>query len=100
MGYSLEKICSTTGGSIRDEWTCQLDSLGDEGKICLSDVERFASWCEKQVDVCNENDHMNLMALCETGKSAPRAILEITDASRSKDPAYKLLNVYLEPIWS
>jgi len=95
MGYSLEKICSKTVTDIRTGWTIQLESLGDEGKMLISGIERTAGWCEKEIE--NTSSPLSLMAICEAGTDAPRAILEITDARKSKDPSYKFLNIFLEP---
>ncbi len=96
MGYSLLKVDTKAIQGIRHEWFAQLEHLGEEGAAFGSSVERTVDWCEKII-ADDSGETPCLWALNQEGISAPRAIVEMTDASKSKDPSFKFLNVYLEP---
>ena len=96
MSYSLVKMNKEAIQGIQEEWFAQLEHLGEEGAAFGSSVERIVDWCEKAISG-DDDTAPCLWALNQEGRSAPHAIVEMTDASRSKDPAFKFLNVELEP---
>lgn len=93
MSYDLKPISQKTIDGIKLEWIKQVDDIGEEGAYLYSGIERLVDWCEK---VISEKQTF-LWELCQKGAVAPCAIVEVADASKSKDPAFKLLTVYLEP---
>jgi hypothetical protein len=96
MSYSLTEVSSKTISGISDAWFQQLEILGDEGIAFSSSVERIVDWCEKEIEE-KQPGELCLWALCSDGGDNPRAIVEMTDARKSKDPSFKFLNIYLEP---
>lgn len=93
MSYHLKAISSNTVDGIKREWFKQLDNFGDDGSYLNSSIERIIDWCDKAL----LDSDVFLWELCEEGLDAPHAIVEIADASKSKDPSFKFLNIYLEP---
>ncbi len=94
MSYSLLKISDQIINRIREDWFEQLDGAGEESAYLSSSVERIIDWCEKAL---SQGEPLCLRALCEDGSTKSRAIVEITDARKSKDPSFKFLTLYLEP---
>ena len=93
MSIELSELKAEDIELINSQWNQQLDSLDDDASYLKSSVERIVDWCEKSIA---QDDHC-LYALSDNEKNSIRAIVEITDASKSKDPSFKFLNVYLEP---
>jgi len=94
MSYSLQKIDSGSVSAIRENWFGQLDELEEDCAYLDSSIERLIDWCEKSLA---SDDPICLWAVCHEGNNTPRAIVEISDARKSKDPAFKFLSLYLEP---
>ena len=93
MNYILNQISDTTAKNINDGWFEQLSDIDGDLSYLASSVDRMVDWCEK-VLAAGEN---HLWEICEEGDTFPRAIVEIADARKSKDPSLKFLNIYLEP---
>lgn len=93
MSYDLKPISQKTINSIKLEWIKQVDDIGEEGAYLYSGIERLVDWCEK---VISEKQTF-LWELCHKEAHVPRAVVEVADASKSRDPAFKLLTIYLEP---
>lgn len=93
MSIELLKVDKQSVSIIKHDWYQQLNDLEDDASYLLSSVERIVDWCEKSL---LENGHC-LYALHDSEKNSVRAIVEITDASKSKDPSFKFLNIYMEP---
>ena len=93
MNYDLNPISLKTVAGIKSDWYKQVDEIGEEGAYLYSGIERIVDWCEK---VITEKQTF-LWELCHTKADTPCAIVEVADASKSKDPAFKLLTIYLEP---
>jgi len=91
---SLQKISDELISGIRKDWFEQLDDFDEESAYLGSSIERIIDWCEK---VLSQGEPICLWSLCEDDSTKSRAILEITDARKSKDPSFKFLNIYLEP---
>ena len=87
----LTKLSIDSVNTIKKNWFLQLDELEDDGSYLYSSVERIVDWCEKSVGGA---EHC-LFSLNDD--SSVRAVVEIADASKSKDPSFKFLNIYLEP---
>jgi len=93
MSKKLLKLRAEDVGLINNQWNQQLDGIDSDVSYLESSVERIVDWCEKSIA---QDDH-SLYALSESEKNSIRAIVEITDARKSKDPSFKFLNIYLEP---
>jgi len=93
MSYDLTRISQKTIDGIKLEWINQVDEIGEEGAYLYSAIERIVDWCEK---VISEKQTF-LWELCHKGAEVPSAVVEVADASKSKDPSFKLLTIYLEP---
>lgn len=95
MDYSLKKLDGNSVNVLIDQWSGQLDKIltTTEASWLESVYDQRLSWFGK---VCSENVENSFYALVSTdGKY--RAVTEITDASKGKDPSIKFLNVYAEP---
>ncbi len=93
MSAELSELKAKDVESINSQWNQQLDELDFDASYLKSSVERIVGWCEKSIV---QNEHC-LYALCDSEKNSIRAIVEITDARKSKDPSFKFLNIHLEP---
>lgn len=93
MSYDLKPISQKTIDGIKLEWFNQVDDIGEEGAYLYSGIERLVDWCEKVIT----EEQTFLWELCHTDVKVPSAVVEVADASKSKDPAFKLLTIYLEP---
>ncbi len=93
MNIKLSELSAEDVKSINNQWNQQLDMLESDVSYLESSVERIVDWCEKSIA---QDDHC-LYALSDSEKNSIRAIVEITDARKSKDPSFKFLNIYLEP---
>lgn len=93
MSYDLKPISQKTIDGIKLEWINQVDDIGEEGAYLYSGIERLVDWCEK---VISEKQTF-LWELYHKDAGVPRAVVEVADASKSKDPSFKLLTIYLEP---
>lgn len=93
MNTELSELKAEDVELINSQWNQQLDNIDDDASYLKSSVERIVDWCEKSIA---QDDHC-LYALSDSEKKSIRAIVEITDASKSKDPSFKFLNIYLEP---
>ncbi|VAW66545.1 hypothetical protein MNBD_GAMMA10-3050 [hydrothermal vent metagenome] len=93
MSIELSELSAEAVDLIHTQWNQQLDSLDSDASYLKSSIERIVDWCKKSI---TQDSHC-LYALRDNEKKSIRAIVEITDASKSKDPSFKFLNVYLEP---
>ncbi len=93
MSFELSELSTEAVELMNTQWNQQLDSLDSDASYLKSSVERIVDWCEKSI----VQDGHWLYALSDSEKNSIRAIVEITDASKSKDPSFKFLNIYLEP---
>ncbi len=93
MSIKLLELDAKAVFLIKTNWNQQLDDLEDDSSYLKSSVERIVDWCEKSIQ---EDSHC-LYALHDGEKKSIRAIVEITDARKSKDPSFKFLNIYMEP---
>jgi len=91
----LKKLSHDAVSILKARWIDQLnDIIESTGATYLaSDFERIFDWCDKH---CEDNSSDSVYIL-ETEDGQPRAVSEIVDASRAKDPSLKFLNVYMEP---
>ena len=94
MSYTLNRVSSINVNELNDTWLNQLEKLEEDAGYLQCSVERIIQSCDLAVK--GDTDHC-LWALCDKGSSMPRAIVEMTNASRSKDPSFKFLNVHVEP---
>jgi len=93
MNIKLSELNAEDVKAINNQWNQQLDMLEADSSYLDSSVERIVDWCEKSI----AQDNHCLYALSDSEKNSIRAIVEITDARKSKDPSFKFLNIYLEP---
>ena len=93
MNIKLSVLTSDAVDIIKRDWYKQLDELESDGSYLYSSVERIVDWCEKSI---LEDGHC-LYSLDDSEKKSVRAIVEIADASKAKDPSFKFLNIYMEP---
>ncbi len=93
MNIKLSELNAEDVKAINNQWNQQLDMLESDSSYLESSVERIVDWCEKSIT----QDNHCLYALSDSEKNSIRAIVEITDARKSKDPSFKFLNIYLEP---
>jgi len=91
MDTKLSKLITKDVDLLNTQWNQQLDSIESDVSYLISSVERIVDWCEKSI----AKGEQCLYAISQ--KDSIRAIVEITDASKSKDPSFKFLNIYLEP---
>ena len=95
MAFELKPLSQEVVGELKAEWMKQLDSLGDEVVYVEGSVERIVGWCEKSAEEGGADPA--LWALTAEGSPVPRAVVEMTDARRSRDPSFKFLNIFMEP---
>ena len=95
MSYVLNKINKKSLELLNENWLEQAESIEDNTDSLLMDVEVVITWCEKNLN--NQGDASCFWALYEDGNATPRAIVEMTDARRSRDQSFKLLNIHFEP---
>jgi len=93
MNIKLSELSAEDVKIVNTQWNQQLESLDSDPSYLESSVERIVDWCEKSIAQVNHC----LYALSDSDKNSIRAIVEITDARKSKDPSFKFLNIYLEP---
>jgi len=93
MNIKLSELNAEDVKAINNQWNQQLDMLESDSSYLESSVERIVGWCENSI----AQDNHCLYALSDSEKNSIRAIVEITDARKSKDPSFKFLNIYLEP---
>ncbi|MCF6231138.1 MAG: hypothetical protein L3J62_10215 [Gammaproteobacteria bacterium] len=91
----LKNVDHAAVKTLKERWLTQLDLIIEAtGATYLSsDFERTFDWCDKH---CEDGADKHLYIL-ETNNGEPRAVAEIINASKSKDPSFKFLNIYLEP---
>ncbi|SHE20176.1 hypothetical protein [methanotrophic endosymbiont of Bathymodiolus puteoserpentis (Logatchev)] len=79
---------------LEEQWTYQLDEINKkvEAGFLYSEVNRTVALCEKHAK--EQADYY--YSLTDTEGNI-KAVAEILNASRSKDPSFKFLTVYLEP---
>ena len=94
MSYVLSKINKINVSELSENWLEQIEELDEDAAYLLGSIERIVSWCEKILD---GGKPQCLWALCDEGSDCPRAIVEMTNATGSKDPSFKFLNIHVEP---
>jgi len=93
VAHNLKSISQPTIDGIKSEWYKQVDAIGDEGAYLYSATDRTVDWCEKVM----KTKETSLLEVCRTNSTVPSALIEVSDARKSKDPALKLLTIYLAP---
>lgn len=79
---------------LKEQWACQLGEINKktEAGFLYSDLNRTVALCEKNV-----KEQTDCYYSLKDTEGNIKAIAEILNASRSKDPSFKFLTVYLEP---
>lgn len=95
MSYFLEKITENSLSKLRENWRAQLDSITDNADFVELGLDQIMAWCDANINK-NKGEHC-FWVLYDVDTCSPKAIIEMTDARRSKESSFKLLNVYFEP---
>lgn len=90
----LKKLNEDAVNRLENQWISQLDEINKsaEAGFLYSDLNRTIALCEKHA-----KEQTDCYYSLEDSSGSVKAVAEILNASKSKDPSFKFLTVYLEP---
>ncbi|MBE9550282.1 MAG: hypothetical protein IMF09_12825 [Proteobacteria bacterium] len=93
---SLVPIDIVTIDDLKNQWVKQLDNIGDDSDLTTYLASQYMHLIDWHVKLCDDDSCKDVYIYkAEDGRL--RAIAEILDSSRSKDPSVKLLDIHIEP---
>lgn len=97
--FDISPMTKVLLAETRRQWLDKIPGNAAEELIPMAEkkLEMYASWIQKEVqDEGEENPSYYALRIKETNEVV--AIIQLTDARKGKDPSYKLLSLYFDPI--
>lgn len=96
--YDFVKLTSEKLGQVVACWNGDIQSSVPEdfADIAEGSYERLFAWIKNCIETQNPYDH-GFFVLQRVTDNHSLVIVDMADATRAKDPSFKLLNVYFSP---
>ena len=96
--YDFIKLTSEKLGQLVDCWNVDIQDNVQEEFVDIAEgsYDRLFSWIKKCIGTENPYDH-GFFVLQRASDSHSLVVVDMADATRAKDPAFKLLNIYFSP---
>jgi len=96
--YDFTKLTSEKLGQLTECWNADIQSNVQEELIDVAEdsYDRLFTWMRKCIETENPYDH-GFFVLQRASDSHSLVVVDMADATRSRDPSFKLLNVYFSP---
>ncbi len=101
--YGFHELDAGLLGRISETWAAQIESMpAEKADVFWPALERQLSWWKGYADPGTDNGDWRLYVVttkdASDGQDVPVAVVDMTDAHKSKDPSLKLLDFNLQPI--